>query len=105
MNVLNQMSVLKLIQSLQQIAYKMYQAIPGNYQNAFLTNQKTVGSKLGMTKIPLLPIRKLPEVSSSADKLVMFYGYWRHLESFSGGFGANMFTGMSSQILGEKFGI
>ena len=36
----------------------------------------------------------------------MFYGTWRHLESFSGGFFcANMFSGMSSQILGEKFGI
>ena len=47
--------------------------------------------------MPLLPIRKLPE---------LFYSSWRHLESFSGGFfGVNMFAGMSSQILGEKFGI
>ena len=35
----------------------------------------------------------------------MFYGSWRHLESFSGVFSANLFTGMSSQLLGENFAI
>ena len=42
--------------------------IPGNDQNASPTNQKTAGSKLDRT-----------------SKL-MFYGSWRHLESFSGVF-------------------
>ena len=64
------------------------QAIPGNDQNASPTNQKTAGSKLDRTS------------------LLMFYGSWRQLESFFRWlFGANMFAGMSSQILGEKFGI
>ena len=53
--------------------------------------------------MPLSPIRKLPEASSIGQ----VGGSWRHLESFSGGFffGVHMFAGMSSQILGEKFGI
>ena len=56
-----------------------YQVIPGNDQNASPTNQKTAGSKLDRTS------------------WLMFYGSWRHLESFSGSsFGANMFAGMSS---------
>ena len=37
----------------------------------------------------------------------MFYGSWRHLESFSGVFLVRicLLHGMSSQILGEKFAI
>ena len=46
----------------------LFQAIPGNDQNASPTNQKTAGSKLDRTSY------------------LMFYGSWRHLESFSGGF-------------------
>ena len=64
------------------------QGIDGNDQNAPPSNQKTAGDKLDRTS------------------WLMFYGSWRHLESFSGGFcGANMFAGMSSPILSEKFGI
>ena len=64
------------------------QTIPGNDQNASPTNQKTAASELNWT-----------------SKL-MFYGFRRHLESFSGGFfGANVFAGMFSQILSEKFDI
>ena len=44
------------------------QAVPGNDQNASPTNQKTAGSKLDRTS------------------WLMFYGSWRHLESFSGSF-------------------
>ena len=60
-----------------------------NDQNASPTNQKTAETKLDRT-----------------NKL-MFYGSWRHLESFSGSFLVQiyMFAGMSSQILGKKFGI
>ena len=56
--------------------------------------------------MPLLPISKLPEVKARSDKLD--YVLWlleaagKLLRWF---FGANMFAGMSSQILGEKFGI
>ena len=42
------------------------QAIPGNDQNASPANQKTAGSKLDRTS------------------QLMFYGSWRHLESFTG---------------------
>ena len=45
-----------------------FQAIPGNDQIASPTNQKTTGSKLERTSY------------------LMFYGSWRHLESFSGDF-------------------
>ena len=45
-----------------------YQAVPGNDQNASPTNQETAGSKVDRTS------------------QLMFYGSWRHLESFSGGF-------------------
>ena len=45
-----------------------YQAIPGNDQNASPTNQKTAESKVERTT------------------QLMFYGSWRHLESFTGGF-------------------
>ena len=38
-----------------------------------------------MTKMPLLPIRKLPEVSKWTSWLLL-YDSWRHLKSFSGGF-------------------
>ena len=70
----------------KEITYS-FQAIPGNDQNASATNQKTAGSKLDRTS------------------QLMFYGFWRHLESFSGSFLVRMFAGMSSQILSEKFGI
>ena len=46
----------------------LIQAIPGNDQNASPTNQKTARSKLERTSY------------------LMFYGSWRHLESFSGNF-------------------
>ena len=45
--------------------------------------------------MPLLPIRKLPGVSS--------IGQVRHLESFSGGFSVQMC--LLGCFLGEKFGI
>ena len=58
------------------------QAIPGNDQNAFPTNQKTSGSKLD--RLWLL---------EESGKLYRWF------------FGANMFAGMSSQVLGEKFDV
>ena len=56
--------------------------------------------------MPLLPTRKLPEVSSIGQ--VSFDVLWLLEASgklFGLFFGANMFAGMSSQILGEKVGI
>ena len=55
-------------QRLLNLARGYFQAIPGNDQNASPTNQKTAGSKLDRTS------------------QLMFYGSWRHLESFSRGF-------------------
>ena len=55
--------------------------------------------------MPLLPTRKLPEVSSIGQVRWCFMalgGIWKAFQVF---FFANMFTGMSSQILGEKFAI
>ena len=62
--------------------------------------------------MPLLPIRKLPEVNSigqvevSSIRQVSCFmalgGIWK---AFQLVFGANMFAGMSSLILGERFGI
>ena len=55
--------------------------------------------------MPLLPIRKLPEVSlirQVSDVLWLLEAFGKLFRCF---FGANMFAGMSSQILGEKFGI
>ena len=50
------------------VLYKRIQAIPGNDQIASHTNQKTAGIKLERTS------------------QLIFYGSWRHLESFPGGF-------------------
>ena len=58
-----------------------------------------------MTKMPLIPIRKLPAVSRS-DKLVdVLWLLEAAGKLFRCFFGVNMFAGMTSQILGEKFGI
>ena len=62
--------------------------IPGNDQNTSSTYQGTAGSKL------------------KGESYLTFYGSWRHLKSFSGGFfGVNLFTSRCSKILHEKFGI
>ena len=54
--------------------------------------------------MPLLPIRKLPE--ARLDKLVdVLWLLEASGKLFRWSFGANMFAGMSSQILGEKFDI
>ena len=55
----------------------------------------------GDDQMPLLPIRKLPEVSSIGCFMAVG-GSWKSFRWF---FDANMFAGMSSQILGEKFDI
>ena len=55
--------------------------------------------------MPLLLIRKLPEVSSIGQVSCCFMalgGIWKALQVV---FCANVFAVMSSQILGEKFGI
>ena len=53
--------------------------------------------------MPLLPIRKLPEVSSVRQVDVLWLlGASGKLYRF---FCANVFAGMLSQILGEKFDI
>ena len=62
------------------------QAIPGNDQNSSPTSQKTARRKLDRT-----------------SQLMALGGRFRKL--FRWFFGANMFAGMSSQILGEKFDI
>ena len=55
--------------------------------------------------MPLLPIRQLPE-SARSDKLVdVLWLLEASGKLFRWFFGVNMFVGMSSQILGEKFGI
>ena len=59
---------------------------------------------LGMTKMPLLPIRKLPEVSSIGQVRWCFMALGAPGKLLRWLFCANMFAGMSSQILGEKFG-
>ena len=58
---------------------------------------------LGMTKMPLLPIRKLPEVSSIGQVSLCFMALGGIWKAFRVVFGANMFPRMSSQILGKKF--
>ena len=58
-----------------------------------------------MTKIPLLPIRKLPEVSSIGQVSWCFMALGGIWKAFQVVFGANVFASRSSQILGEKFGI
>ena len=60
--------------------------------------------------MPLLPIRKLLEVSSileaRSDRLVdVLWLLEASGKLFRWFFGANMFAGMSSEILGEKFDI
>ena len=60
---------------------------------------------LGMTKIPLLPIRKLPEVSSILQVSWCFMALGGIWKDFQVVFGANMFAGMSYQILGKKSGV
>ena len=57
-----------ILRKLQRVHLLEYQAIPGSDQIASPTNQKTAGSKLERTG------------------QLMFYGSWRHRESFSGGF-------------------
>ena len=55
--------------------------------------------------MPLPPVRKLPEVSSIGkfvDALWLLEASGKHFKSF---FGVNIFAGMSSQIVGEKFDI
>ena len=55
--------------------------------------------------MPLLPIRKLPEITRS-DKLVdVLWLLEASGKLFRWLFVANMFTGMSSQIFGENFDI
>ena len=55
--------------------------------------------------MPLLPIRNLPEVRSIGRVSRCFMALGGIRKAFQVVFGANMFAGMSSQILGEKFGI
>ena len=55
--------------------------------------------------MPLLPIRKLAEVSSIGQVSCCFMALGGIWKAFQVVFGANMFAGMSSQILGGKFGI
>ena len=57
---------------------------------------------LGMTKLPLLPIKKLLEVSSNGQVSWLLEASGKLFRWF---FGSNIFTGLSSQILGEKFAI
>ena len=59
----------------------------------------------GMTKMPLLPIRKLQEVSSIRQLVDVLWLLEASGKLFRWLFGENMFAGMSSQILGKKFGI
>ena len=58
-----------------------------------------------MTKLPVLPIKKLPEVSSNGQVIRCFMALGGIWKAFQVAFGENMFTGMSSHILDEKFGI
>ena len=77
--------------------------ISSSFENSILL--KTYHSTrrfLGMTKMPLLPIRKLQEVSSIGHVLWLLEASGKLFRCF---FGANMFAGMSSQIFGEKFDI
>ena len=61
---------------------------------------------LGMTKLPLLPIRKLPEVSSNGQIIVdVLWLLEASGKPFRWFLSSNMFTGMSSMILGEQFAI
>ena len=53
----------------------------------------------------LLPIRKLPEVSSIGQVSLCFMALGGTWKAFQVVFCANTFAGMSSQILGEKFGM
>ena len=55
--------------------------------------------------MPPLPIRKLPEVSLNGQVVDVLWLLEASGKFFRWFLGANMFTGMSSQILGEKFGI
>ena len=50
---------------------------------------------LGMTKLPLLPIRKLPEVSSNGQVSWYFMALGGIWKAFQVAFSTNMFTGMS----------
>ena len=67
--------------------------------------QETARRFLGMTKMPTPTNQKTAGSKLDRTNWLMFYGFWRHLESFLWFFVANMFAGKSSQILGEKFGI
>ena len=55
--------------------------------------------------MPLLPARKLPEVSSVGQVSRCFMALGGIWKAFQVVFDANMFAGVSSQILGEKVGI